>query len=1406
MVLIIMFATALSANAGTIKVTYQHGDNQATVKEYNDKNQCISDIYNEIESMNGGTISIKVESPEKITWDMHETLNISYRTWVYLDLGGGTLSRSDKGGCLVQLDKGYGDGYRTNFVLSNATLTGGYNTDGGGGIHIDALEATVELHNTTIKNCHAEQSALSDGHGGGICAYGEYPTIKLDNSHIINNTAYNNGGGIYVDQSTSSVGIVLTNGSTISGNEAQGEAYINTGLGGGIGTSDCVLYDGANYLYVQLSGGSKINNNYACKKGGGIYSGNERSVVTVDGKSQISYNQAWDGGGIYEYNPCGTITLDGGSSMSKNMAGGVNSDNQICEGGSGGAIYMENIIETPLSMERWQSPTITIKGQSQIANNDSWDDGGGIYSEGWLTTVNVEDNGIMRGNRSYNGDGGAIYIDEDSVKVHMKNNGQIIDNRSEGSGGGIYLKGDEPVIECEASDNGAASIINNNIAKEDGGGIYLEGDDAVIECKGNGNGEPSTINYNHAIDQGGGICLIGAHTRITLDKAHVSGNVAGNYETIGAGGGIYVSDDGDALLELKNNSCVDNNESNGRGGGIFMTAGTPVIECKGTGSAANTINDNSADDDGGGIAMYGEDGIISLSNTKISRNSAGPDSDDKGGGIYITNKNASVTLRDHSDIADNTAGGDGGGISMGDKCHETKYRFVSNGTVDMGSYCYIYSNVSHGYGGGICADCSDFSVSTEYGKQPAKIHNNRSYKSGGGVYFAKDNNLLSNVDVELNTSYEGSGGGIYANGFNNRIVASTINSNSAASYGGGVFLNGGETSMKNCTVTSNTAYKNGGGVYPNSGANTVLTLEGTDIISGNEVLKGEYGDYRDAYGNDLVITDSIKINPAALNDSSFIQVGAKPSNLIKVYTLTKGTGSYDAGIFAGSLKYRGKELQKVENRSGYLCLVDYYSYRDDTSMFPEQYAGEEALSAPKASLMEGEYLDKAKVKLTADEDAVIRYTLDGSYPMDGEEYNKDVVLDREDADSKTFTLKAIAVKGDMASDVMTAEYTVSNRVEVPEAMQPLKYKGKEQVIVGGYPEYYTLSSDDEGITIGEDGHAYATNAGEYTVTAKIADGYQWKIRDKENSGYVGTLDDQIIKASIDKAETGIEMKDQAVEYSGEPQAYDGIEVKGSKKTPVLTYFADEDCMAEVAPEEVINVGVYYVKASVAEDGNYEAAEAGPAKFEIVEVQKTAEEIKLEELKKMIEEGNGDIKKLQAQILLLENPIVLKTKTVAIKDSSKVKVTVSWNKIDGATYIINGEEVTGTSKSYTVARGKTYTYKVQAKVMVNDEEIIGKAAAATVKPVPKKVVVSSSKNIKVKKIKTSWKKTAGAKYYQVSVSTSKSKIKYATKKTTKLTYTKSKLKKGKTYYVKVRAVGANGKKGSWSTVKKIKVKK
>ena len=189
----------------------------------------------------------------------------------------------------------------------------------------------------------------------------------------------------------------------------------------------------------------------------------------------------------------------------------------------------------------------------------------------------------------------------------------------------------------------------------------------------------------------------------------------------------------------------------------------------------------------------------------------------------------------------------------------------------------------------------------------------------------------------------------------------------------------------------------------------------------------------------------------------------------------------------------------------------------------------------------------------------------------------------------------------------------------------------------------------------------------------------------------------------------------------------------------------------------------------------------------------------------------------------------KVSNLSTKDGEIVVLYAQWESKNKIVYNMNGgtnnkKNPTAYSPSKTTKlknpTRKGYTFKgwykdkkFKKKVTQIKKGTTGKVTlyAKWAKVSVKKTTLSSAKNSKSKKIIVKYKKSSGAKGYEISYSTDKKFKKSVTKKTsTKTSYTISKLKKGKTYYVRVRAykLDSAGKKvySKYSKAIKVKVKK
>ena len=623
------------------------------------------------------------------------------------------------------------------------------------------------------------------------------------------------GGGIYVNKNAA---LKIESG-TITGNEADVD-------GGGI------------YLAgdLEMTGGT-ITDNEADDTGGGIY-------VSADGKfdlqnAKITDNDAFNTGGairmhLREDSTINNCTISGNKAVT-DIGGGISmdakdktltiTDSHIDNNNSaddGGGIYLHN-------------GTVVMTGGTVSRNFSSCDSGGvKVTKNTTFTATNV----TFNGNTADSEEGGAIK----NFGTTALKNCNITNNSAGKQGGGVFndatdgSAGKLTVEDCKIAGNSASK----------GGGIYTDG---TLTLKGTNTIGATSINIvsygvNKAKNEGGGIYIdSGAVTTNLQDSLIMTGNTGSK------GGDLYIkSDDKLTLIGSIGNTNI---------GVIDM--GTPGIFTKNYGShydvsfepntffgtAAGSIpvewsenhdeaqlhsawptlqeEINTKAETGGTVTLTksytaGSNDLnlyipedktvtIDLNGYTLNRNLSSNPSVGVGivdklssiGSVIVVEEDAALTIRDSSYAKTGTI--------KGNKATYYGGGIYSRGTLTMTGGT-VSGNSSSNFGGGIYIFSGSVSLSN------ATVTDNDADSSGGGLYMAPNQDAsISNCSITKNST-EDNGGGVYFNAKNKTltITDTSIDNNSSVDDGGGIFLQWGTIEMSGGTIDNNHSTNDGGGV------------------------------------------------------------------------------------------------------------------------------------------------------------------------------------------------------------------------------------------------------------------------------------------------------------------------------------------------------------------------------------------------------------------------------------------------------------------------------------------------------------------------------------------------------------------------------------------------------------------
>lgn len=482
---------------------------------------------------------------------------------------------ANKGGVLAVMDG-------SSLILDGAFVTGGNALQDGGNIYVASNSTVTLMGGAAVFNGHAL------GDGGGVALVDSELIITngyvgIDGNGF--NTADNDGGGIYANNSTVNMISPLSN---VLWN-------VSEHFGGGIYAVES---------FIETSIDAMINNNKALS-GGGIYLAPDSTATLAD--TYITNNYSGSSGAIFIEEA--VLNLIDGSLVTNNWAG------------SGGGINVS------------ESGTLTVDN-SIISDNVADDVGGGVTCNA-CSEINIINDSVISGNAS--GFGGGIFVSDFNGVVTVTNS-SIRNNQatspSEGYGGGIAILSGSLVI--------SDSSINVNSASISGGGIYAK------PVSGQQLERVELLNVGFSLntsagagqDEGGAAVYIHGVDSLSV----INTNFVDNDAQGGFGGGMFIKEVGEALisdglfllnksyrgggiyssfnqLTINNGTHFSQNEATLNGGALNVLFGSVIVN-------QASFQQNSAVH-GGAIKV--QEATLDITNSNISLNVATT----AGGGVYV---------------------------------------------------------------------------------------------------------------------------------------------------------------------------------------------------------------------------------------------------------------------------------------------------------------------------------------------------------------------------------------------------------------------------------------------------------------------------------------------------------------------------------------------------------------------------------------------------------------------------------------------------------------------------------------------------------------------------------------------------------------------------------------------------
>lgn len=509
-----------------------------------------------------------------------------------------TKNESINGGGGIQFDG-------ENLIVEGSEISG--NNGDPGGIWVKEYSAQTKIKNSNIKNNVARSGgglklagestiegcdisgnkaeSSTGGVGGGLILSIDNKSCKIINSVISNNTAGENGGGIYMTSGTLILGSGAVIGkkldpdvtendiskvatSTDFGNKSTDTSYSRVGAG---------LY--VLYGTVNMSEGAYICKNYTSSYGGGVY-------VSPEGKFNMS-------GGVIGWNFSrmgGGIIADGADDDSSNYSVlNISDKAKICYNKAGFTSVQGC---TGRGAGIFACGDLNISGNAEIFGNYAEQSGAGIHSEKKLVITG----GSAHDNEAGT-DGAGIYIYSGEAELSSCT---IKANKAGGNGGAIYANNENSRITVKIGEENSSDddvLIEKNSANRGGAFYGANNADFVM------NAGKVSENYSTGIkpgDGGGAMFIWGGdsnYSTFTMKGGVISGNMAKNG---GAGGAVHIDHGSGGMAAfimtgglLSGNKAADENGTGSNlGGAIYVNNGGQI---KLGGSAVIDVEDDGND-------------------------------------------------------------------------------------------------------------------------------------------------------------------------------------------------------------------------------------------------------------------------------------------------------------------------------------------------------------------------------------------------------------------------------------------------------------------------------------------------------------------------------------------------------------------------------------------------------------------------------------------------------------------------------------------------------------------------------------------------------------------------------------------------------------------------------------------